>query len=580
MTEVERITDLNRISFPKLGIDFHIDPTAFSIGSLTIQWYGIIIVVGLLLAVIYCVPRMKRFGIDSDKAIDAVIGGVIGGIIGARLYYVLFRWDQYKDNLLEIFNTRNGGLAIYGGLIGAVIVGLVICKIKDIRMLPMLDIVVIGFLLGQGIGRWGNLVNQEAFGRNTDSLFGMTGGRIQNAIINSSSYFDGALAQKGIELSERYPVHPCFLYESAWCLLGFLLLSLYARRRKYDGQLLLMYLAWYGAERFIVEGLRTDSLMVGNIRISQALSALLVITSVILQIIMFFRVRRDPDRYKLYANTGEARLQLEESRRKKVVISPADSAVLDSNYDEIGILPDEDEEQISSIIDDAEDEAEELAGKAEDAAEAVKDKAEDAAETVKEKAEDAAETVKEKAEDAAETVKDKAEDAAETVKEKVEDAAETVKEKAEDAAETVKDKIEAAKDKAEDAGEVLTGVVEGVIEDAEDRVQEFAEDIGDDVKAVEEAAEDITDKVKDAAEAAVEKAEDIAEDAAETAGAVKEKAEEAAGEVIETAEEVKDKTEEIKDETEDKYEHLAEKHDEKLTGGSGKKNGKKKKHRR
>lgn len=547
MTEVERITDLNEIQFPKLGIDFHIDPTAFSIGGLTIQWYGIIIVVGLLLAIIYCVPRMKRFGIDSDKAIDAIIGGVIGGIIGARLYYVAFRWDQYKDNLADIFNTRGGGLAIYGGLIGAVIIGLTICKIKKIRMLPMLDVAVLGFLIGQSVGRWGNLVNQEAFGCNTDSIFGMTGGRIQAAIMNSSEYFDGAA--KAADLSALHTVHPCFLYESAWCLLGFLILSFWSKRRKYDGQLLLMYLAWYGAERFVVEGLRTDSLMVGNIRISQALSALLAITSIILQIIMFFRVRRDPDRYKLYANTGEARLMLEESRRKKVVISPIDSAVLSDRDDEIGILPDEEEEVPNTILGDA---AEEVKDKAEDAAEAVRDKAEDAAEAVKEKAEDAVEAVKEKAEDVAEAVKDKAKDAAEAVKEKAEDAVETVKDKAEDAAEAVKDK-------AEDAGEVLTGVVEGVIEDAEDRIEEFSEDIGDDVKEItdeaEEAVEAVKEKAVDAAEAVIDKAEDAAEEAAE-------------------------KAEELSDKAEDKYEHLAEKHDEKLTGGSGKQHSKKKKHRR
>ena len=564
MTEVERITDINRIQFPKLGIDFHIDPTAFSIGSLTIQWYGIIIVVGLLLAVIYCVPRMKRFGIDSDKAIDAVIGGVIGGIIGARIYYIAFNFDEYKkesfgQTIKAMVNTREGGLAIYGGLIGAVLVGLIICHIKDIRKLPMLDVVVIGFLLGQGIGRWGNLVNQEAFGTNTDSIFGMTGGRIQYAIINSSSYLDGTLAQKGIELSEKYAVHPCFLYESAWCLLGFVLLSLWAKHRKYDGQLLLMYLAWYGMERFIVEGLRTDSLMLGNIRISQALSALLVITSVILQIIMFFRVRRDPDRYKLYANTGEARLQLEQTRRKKVVISPADSAVLDGGFDEIGILPDEDEEPVSSIIDDADEELEEKA-------EEIRDKAEDAVETVKEKAEDAAEAVEDKAENAAEAVRDKAEDAVEAVKDKAEDAVEAVRDKAKDA-------VEAVQDTAEDAGEVLTGVVEGVIEDAEDRIEEFSEDIGDAVTAVEEEAEDIAEDIADKAEDIKDKAEDAAEEAAEKAEDIAEEAEKA-------ADAVKEKAEDIRDNTEDKYDHLAEKHDEKLTGGSGKKNSKKKKRRR
>lgn len=310
MTEVERITDPFKISFPKLGWEFDINPTAFTVFGIDIQWYGIIITVGLVLAMLYCFPRMKRFGIDADRAIDAVIGGVIGGIIGARTYYVLLRWDQYSGDWKSIFNLRNGGLAIYGGLIGAVVFGLLVCKLRKVKMLPMLDIAVIGFLIGQGVGRWGNFVNQEAFGTNTDSIFGMTGGTIQQTIINESAYLDGSMYQAGLEISEKYAVHPCFLYESVWCLLGFVLLALYSKRRKYDGQLLLMYFTWYGAERFVVEGLRTDSLMIGNIRASQALSAVLVIASVIIQIVMISRVKRDPERYVLYCDTEESKALL------------------------------------------------------------------------------------------------------------------------------------------------------------------------------------------------------------------------------------------------------------------------------
>ena len=316
MTEVQTISDPNVISFPKLGWEFRIDPTAFTIFGLDIQWYGVIIVTGLLLAILYCFPRMKRFGIDSDRATDAVIAGVIGGIIGARLYYVAFRWDEYKGDIKAILNTRNGGLAIYGGIIGAVLIGLIFCKIRKVKMLPMLDIVVIGFLIGQGVGRWGNFVNQEAFGTNTDSLFGMTGGRIQNTIMSSSAFLDGEMYQKGLEMSEKYAVHPCFLYESAWCLLGFLIFAFFSKKRKYDGQILLMYMAWYGAERFVVEGLRTDSLMIGNIRISQALSLVICIVSIILQIILHFRVKRDPEKYVLYVDTEESKLLLAESKVK------------------------------------------------------------------------------------------------------------------------------------------------------------------------------------------------------------------------------------------------------------------------
>ena len=313
MTEVQTISDPNIISFPKIGWEFHIDPTAFTVFGLDIQWYGIIIVTGLLLAILYCFPHMKRFGIDSDRAIDAVIGGVVGGIVGARLYYVAFRWDEYRGDIKAILNTRNGGLAIYGGIIGAVLVGLLICKARKVKMLPMLDITVIGFLIGQGVGRWGNFVNQEAFGTNTDSLFGMTGGRIQQTIFQNSAYLDGEMYRQGLEMSEKYAVHPCFLYESVWCLLGFVILAFFSKRRKYDGQIFLMYLAWYGAERFVVEGLRTDSLMIGNMRVSQALSLIICIISIILQIIFHFRVKRDPERYILYADTEESKLLLSES---------------------------------------------------------------------------------------------------------------------------------------------------------------------------------------------------------------------------------------------------------------------------
>ncbi len=321
MTEVERIKDLYEIYFPKLGWRFNINPTAFTVFGIEIQWYGIIITLGLILAMVYCFPKMKRFGLDSDRVIDVVIGGVIGGIVGARLYYVLLRWDQYAGDWKSIFNTRNGGLAIYGGLIGAVLVGLIICKIRKVKMFPMLDIAVIGFLIGQGIGRWGNFVNQEAFGTNTDSIFGMTGGTIQQTIINESAYLDGTMYQAGLEISEKFAVHPCFLYESVWCLLGFVFLAWYSKRRKYDGQLMLMYLAWYGAERFVVEGLRTDSLMIGNLRASQALSAVLVVASVIIQIIMLSKVRRDPERYVLYCNTEESKQLLAEAEKNRLVAS-------------------------------------------------------------------------------------------------------------------------------------------------------------------------------------------------------------------------------------------------------------------
>ena len=330
---IERINDLTEIQFPKLGWTFHIDPTAFTIGSFNIQWYGIIIVLGLILALVYVLPRMKRFGLDADRAIDAIIGGVIGGIIGARAYYVLLRWDEYKGDIKAIFNTRNGGLAIYGGLIGAILVGLIICRIRKVKILPMLDAVSIGFLIGQGIGRWGNFVNQECFGSNTSSFLGITGGRIQQTIIDQTAIGGEMNINGNAAMVWDKAVHPCFLYESVWCLLGFLVLSTWSKRRKYDGQIFLMYMAWYGAGRFVIEGLRTDSLMAGSLKFSQMLSALLVVVSVILQLVFFFRRKRDPERFVLYSSTEESRQLIEDGLRKRMGMSKEDEKV---NEDIIG----------------------------------------------------------------------------------------------------------------------------------------------------------------------------------------------------------------------------------------------------
>lgn len=366
LNQTEMISDYTEIRFPKLGWEFHIDPTAFTIGGVRIQWYGIIIALGLALAVLYCFPRMKRFGIDSDRAVDAVLGGVIGGIVGARLYFVLSSWEDYKkdsfkETFLAVINTRNGGLAIYGGIIGALTVGLIICKIRKLKLLPMLDIAGIGLLIGQGVGRWGNFVNQEAFGTNTDFVLGMTGGRIQH-VINDSMQIGGSMYENGLEMLWEKPVHPCFFYESVWCLLGFVLLAFWSKRRKYDGQLILMYMAWYGAERFVVEGLRTDSLMVGSIRISQLVSAVIFIASVILQIVIGFKVKRDPESFVLYASTEESRLIIEESRRKSMGMKGVDAYRSDED-DEIGILDDEDNDGETEDPDNIEDDDEiELSG--------------------------------------------------------------------------------------------------------------------------------------------------------------------------------------------------------------------------
>ena len=216
-----------------------------------------------MLALAFALRVLKNFGIKTDAFIDCVIAGFIFGIIGARLYYVIFRWEYYSQNPSEILAIHNGGLAIYGGVIGGLTAGCITAKIKKVPVYAILDVAVMGFLIGQGIGRWGNFVNQEAFGTQTDLPWRMVS-----------------------ENTNGVGVHPCFLYESVWCLLGFVLLYLFSRKyRKYDGQIFLLYLVWYGFERMIVEGLRTDSLYIFDLRVSQILAGLTMIIGIVLLIV-------------------------------------------------------------------------------------------------------------------------------------------------------------------------------------------------------------------------------------------------------------------------------------------------------
>lgn len=316
MTAISELKQ-NQVIFPKLGIDITINDTAFTLFGLEIKWYGLLITLGMLLAMIYCFSQMKKYGIDPDRAIDAVIGGIIGGLIGARAYYVIMQWEDYAGNWKSIFNIRNGGLAIYGGIIGAVIVGGLVAKLRKVKLLPLLDVASMGFLLGQGIGRWGNFTNQEAFGYNTDNIFGMSSGKIRDWIISVNS--DMSSPADLIAMNADKPVHPCFLYESVWCLLGFVLLAIFAKKiRKFDGQIFLMYLGWYGLERFFIEGLRTDSLMIGTMRVSQVLAAICFISSVILLVVILNKVKRMGDEYVLYVDTDESKELIKQSELRGI----------------------------------------------------------------------------------------------------------------------------------------------------------------------------------------------------------------------------------------------------------------------
>lgn len=311
---------MNTVEFPGLGLTFHLNRVAFQIGDISVTWYGILITLGILLAMVFAMTQCKKFGIIPDKLIDVTLGGVIGGIVGARLYYVAFSWDTFKDDLGSIFKTWEGGMAIYGGLIGAILVGALIVKLRKMRLLPVLDIACMGFLIGQAIGRWGNFVNVEAFGSNTSLPWGMTGERITSYLSNSANV--ETLNKLGVTVDALAPVHPCFLYESLWCALGFLLLFLYSKHRKFDGELFLMYTAWYGLGRGVIEGLRTDSLLLGSIRISQLLAFILVIAAVIIWLVVRSKIKRahDENYLKLYVTTEAYQQEVaayEEKQAKK-----------------------------------------------------------------------------------------------------------------------------------------------------------------------------------------------------------------------------------------------------------------------
>lgn len=302
----------NTISFPSLNIEFPVYSDAFVLFGITIKWYGLIITLGLFLAAVYCFKRMKSFGIDDDRAVDVAVTGFIGAVICARLYYVFMEWDYYRDNLPKIFSVHSGGLAIYGGLIGAVLFGAVMAKIRKVRLMPMLDLAGMGFLIGQSIGRWGNFFNHECFGSNTSMPWGMTSPRIQAQIKSTA---EDILASTGVTVDPSLPVHPCFLYESLWCLAGFILLHLYSKHRKFDGELFFLYIGWYGLGRFFIEGLRTDSLMVGHIRISQLVAGVCVLVSVAAIIFKRHKIKMDGE-YVFYKDTEESKRLIAETEEK------------------------------------------------------------------------------------------------------------------------------------------------------------------------------------------------------------------------------------------------------------------------
>lgn len=297
----------NIIKFPRLNLHFDVDSVAFTVFGRDIAWYGVIITFGMILAMIFGLSQMKKFGVDPDKGIDCVIAGIFGGIIGARLYYVLMEIENYKT-FKDVIDIRSGGLAIYGGIIGALLFGCITAKIRKIKILPLLDVVGMSFLIGQCIGRWGNFCNHEAFGTITDLPWGMTS---EKMVSWAGSHTDLVFT------TTEATFHPCFLYESIWTFLGFILLYfVVSKRRKFDGEVFLAYVAWYGLGRAFIEGLRLDSLMIGSMRISQVLAVVSCVVAFILILVMRDKVKKLGTDYVLYCNSDEFKKEMELAAQK------------------------------------------------------------------------------------------------------------------------------------------------------------------------------------------------------------------------------------------------------------------------
>jgi len=282
------------ISFPSFGIDIN-PPRSISLGPLTIHFYGLIIAFGLVLAVIYCCKRSKEFGVKEDDLIDGVLWVTPFAILCARAYYVIFSWESYAADPIKALYIWEGGLAIYGGVLGAVLGMYVFCKFKKLKFATILDMVLLGFLIGQSIGRWGNFFNREAFGAETDFFLRM-----------------GLLSTETGKVTFH---HPTFLYESVWNAVGFGILHFLSKRRKYDGQIALGYVVWYGLGRAFIEGLRTDSLYWGPFRVSQLLAAVSCLAAAVVLLILSGRVHKPENLLVNQIAAAEAAKKAEEEEK-------------------------------------------------------------------------------------------------------------------------------------------------------------------------------------------------------------------------------------------------------------------------
>lgn len=278
------------ISFPNLGIYLKNVPKSFEIFGIEIALYGVVIAIGMLLAIMLAAYVAKKSGQNPELYWDLALVALVFGVLGARIYYVIFSWDSYKNDLLSIFNIREGGLAIYGGIIGGFLAMFIFSRVKKQRYILMADTVVPGIALGQIIGRWGNFFNREVFGEYTDSLLAM---RLPIEAVRKSDISPSIAAhiEEGINYIQ---VHPTFLYEGLWNLMILLLMMWLWKHKRFDGEVALLYFGGYGLGRFWIEGIRTDQLHIGNtgIAVSQLLGILLFVAAVVVEIVMLMRIKK------------------------------------------------------------------------------------------------------------------------------------------------------------------------------------------------------------------------------------------------------------------------------------------------
>ena len=281
------------IEFPNLGLSLADVGKTITVFNFDIAYYGIAIAVGMLVGILIASWQAKRLGVNPEHVLDVAMYGIVFGIIGARIYYVAFSWDMYKDNLMSVFNLREGGLAIYGGVIAAIITVIVFAKIKKLSAPLIFDTVGVGLVTGQAIGRWGNFFNREAFGEYTENLLAM---RIPLDAVRKSDVTE--LMREHMETIDGVnfiQVHPTYLYESLWCLMVLVIMILYTKHRKFDGEVFLIYLLGYGAGRVWIEGLRTDQLLmpVVGLPVSQVLAGLLIVGSLAAIAVIRIRLKKN-----------------------------------------------------------------------------------------------------------------------------------------------------------------------------------------------------------------------------------------------------------------------------------------------